>query len=251
MIAWLALRRRRGAAHFIQADGQEGLYTVFSRLSHKLKTSGEVIRGHLHGFADDLPDDVERWRVARRAITEEATGIDGLVNRLDLVVRLGMADQPLVMEPVNVAGLLEELMIDMAPSADNKGIVLGVSVSEAQDIPHISADPMALREVFSNLLENAIKHNDSGTEVTAEVKLSNDDLNIRIADDGKGMAADALEAIFDRGSRGYRPRAAKGTGMGLHLSKLLVELHGGEITARSSEGSGTEFHIELPVRRTS
>ena len=77
-------------------DGQESLYLVFSRLSHRLKTAGEVIRGHLHGLNDELPRDAERWRVARRAISDEASGIDSSVNRLDLVVHLGMAAQPLV-----------------------------------------------------------------------------------------------------------------------------------------------------------
>jgi two-component system sensor histidine kinase ResE len=246
---WVVMRRRRRRGSAIQTDGLEGLYLIFSRLSHRLKTAGEVIRGHLHGFTDELPADGERWRVARRAISDEALGIDSLVNRLDLVVRLGMADQPLVMEPVNVPGLLEELMIDMAPAAAAKGIVLGTSVEEAQDLPHISADPMALREIFSNLVENAVKHSGSGTEVTAEVKMRGEALSVRIADTGKGMPQEALASIFERGSRKYRPGTARGTGMGLYLCKLLVELHGGDIVAKSTEGEGTEFQISLPAKR--
>ncbi len=252
-VTWLAVRIRRGRRRgpSVDAGEQEGLYLVFSRLSHRLKTAGEVIRGHLHGFSEELPEDAERWRVARRAIVDEASGIDGSVNRLDLVVRLGMSDQPLVMEPVNVPGLLEDLMIDMAPAADARGIVLGSAIDKtAQDAPHTSADPLALREAFSNLLENAIRHNGRGAEVTAEVRQQHDRLLVRIADNGKGMSQEALATLFEKGGRKYRPGAARGTGMGLYLCKLLVELHGGEIRANSEEGKGTEFRISLPIRRT-
>ena len=69
--------------------------------------------------------DAERWRVARKAVSDEATTINSLTERLDLVVRLGLSGQPLVMEPVNVPRMLEDLMVDLGPSADAKGIVLG------------------------------------------------------------------------------------------------------------------------------
>lgn len=153
-------------------------------------------------------------------------------------------------EPANVPRLLEDLMVDLGPAADAKGIVLGGIVSDlGHGVPHISADPMALREVFSNLLENAVKHNGPGTEITAEVKQQDNRLLVRIADNGKGMSREALRTIFEKGSRNYRPGAARGTGMGLYLCKLLVELHGGEITADSGDGGGTEFRITLPLRR--
>ena len=173
---WLLMRRRRSPSDPLNVGEGEGLYIVFSRLSHRLKTVGEVIRGQMHGFTEELPNDPERWRVARRAIGEESAEISGLT-----VVRLGMTGQPLVMEPVNVPRLLENLMVDLGPAADAKGLLLGGIVSNSgQDIPHISADPLALKEVFSNLMENAIKHNGAGTEVTAEVKREASKLVVRM-----------------------------------------------------------------------
>jgi len=250
-ISWFIFRRRRPGHISVQTGVQDEFYLIFSRLSHRLKTVGEVIRGHLHGFSDEPPKDAERWRVARRAITEEVSGVDGLVNRLDLVVRLGMVEQPLVMEPVNVPRLLEDLMVELGPAADAKGIMLGGIVSsDVQGMTHISADQMALKEVFSNLLENAVKHNDPGTEIKGEVTQRKNRLLVSISDNGKGVPQEALESIFDKGSRNYRPGAGVGTGMGLYLCKLLIELHGGEITASSEDGKGTEFRISLPLRRT-
>jgi two-component system sensor histidine kinase ResE len=252
-VAWWLTRRRGRSDSPVEIDNPSDIYLLFSRTSHRLKTVGEVIRGHLHGFTDELPQDAERWRVARKAINDGAFEIDTLVNRLDLVVRLGMSEQLLVIEPVNLPRLLEDLMVDLGPAADAKGILLGgiVSNSDPDSSYVISADPMALREVFSNLLENAVKHNNPGTEISAEVKLLDRRMLVRIADNGKGLSPDLVKTIFDKGTRHYRPGSrARSTGMGLYLAKLLVELHGGEIEVDSQPGGGTEFRVTLPLRRT-
>ena len=251
IITWLLLRKRRKQDIPKDADGRETLYLIFSRIDHRLKTAVEVIRGHLHGFSNELPQDAERWRVARRAITEEASEINSLIDRLDLVVRLGMSEQPLVIEPVNIPLLLEDIMVNLGPSADAKGIVLGGLINKAgQDADYISGDASALREVFSNLLENSIRHNGPGIEITAEVTHQDSNLLVRIMDNGKGMPQEVLSHLFEKGTKSYHPRMTKGTGTGLYLCKLLIQLHGGQITAEAVEGKSTEFQILLPLRRT-
>ena len=251
IITWLLLRKRRKQDIPKDADGRETLYLIFSRIDHRLKTAVEVIRGHLHGFSNELPQDAERWRVARRAITEEASEINSLIDRLDLVVRLGMSEQPLVIEPVNIPLLLEDIMVNLGPSADAKGIVLGGLINKAgQDADYISGDASALREVFSNLLENSIRHNGPGIEITAEVTHQDSNLLVRIMDNGKGMPQEVLSHLFEKGTKSYHPRMTKGTGTGLYLCKLLIELHGGQITAEAVEDKSTEFQILLPLRRT-
>src|SRR5689334_7262568 len=91
---WLALGGRQRARSRMETREAEQLYLIFSRVSHRLKTAGEVIRGHLRVLGDDPPADAERWRVARRAVEAEAAAVDGFVRRLDLIVRAGMAGQP-------------------------------------------------------------------------------------------------------------------------------------------------------------
>jgi signal transduction histidine kinase len=251
IITWLLLRKRRKQDIPKDADGRETLYLIFSRIDHRLKTAVEVIRGHLHGFSNELPQDAERWRVARRAITEEASEINSLIDRLDLVVRLGMSEQPLVIEPVNIPLLLEDIMVNLGPSADAKGIVLGGLINKAgQDADYISGDASALREVFSNLLENSIRHNGPGIEITAEVTHQDSNLLVRLMYNGKGMPQEVLSRLFEKGTKSYHPRMTKGTGTGLYLCKLLIELHGGQITAEAVEDKSTEFQILLPLRRT-
>jgi len=232
-------------------DVNEALYLTVSRLSHQLKNVGEVIRGHLHGFTDQLPRDEERWRVARRVIGDEALEVGNLTQRLDLMVRLGMSGQPLVMEPVNIPLLLEDLMINLAPAAEAKGIVLGGVVrGEDDEVPYLSGDEAALREVFSNILENGVKHNAAGTEITGEVRHTANQITVTISDTGTGIPQELVATMFGRGNRRYSPGQNRGTGMGLYLCQLLTELHGGTISVSSEEGSGTTFVVTLPLRRS-
>ena len=250
LVAMMHRIRRKGPVA-IGTDANEALYLTVSRLSHQLKNVGEAIRGHLHGFTEELPQDQERWRVARRVIGDEASEVGNLAQRMDLMVRLGMSGQPLVMEPVNIPLLLEDLMINLSPAAEAKGIVLGGVVrGDAQDVPRLSGDEAALREVFSNILENGVKHNESGTEITGEVRHSGEKLTITISDTGKGIPQELVSTMFGKGNRSYKPGQNKGTGMGLYLCKLLTELHGGSISVTSSENSGTSFEITLPLRRS-
>src|SRR5262245_46832167 len=86
---WLVLRGRRKTQPKPGPERRDGIYLLFSRISHELKTAREVIRGHLHGFGEELPADAERWRVAYRVISDEADGLERLIHRLDLVVRIG------------------------------------------------------------------------------------------------------------------------------------------------------------------
>lgn len=246
----LVRRIRRKGPLKSGTDVNEALYLTVSRLSHQLKNTGEVIRGHLHGFTDQLPQDEERWRVARRVIGDEALEVGNLTQHLDLMVRLGMSGQPLVMEPVNIPLLLEDLMINLAPAAEAKGIVLGGVVrGEDKEVPRISGDEAALREVFANLLENAVKHNGKGVEITGEVRHATNQIIVTIFDTGKGIPQELVSTMFGRGNRRYAPGQNRGTGMGLYLCQLLTELHGGTISVSSEEGSGTTFETTLPLRR--
>ena len=250
LVALVHRIRRQGPVR-IETDVNEALYLTVSRLSHQLKNVGEAIRGHLHGFTEELPQDEERWRVAHRVIGDEASEVGNLTQRLDLMVRLGMSGQPLVMEPVNIPLLLEDLMINLSPAAEAKGIMLGGVVrGDSQDVPRLSGDEAALREVFSNILENGVKHNGKGTEITGEVKYTADRLVVTISDTGKGIPQELISTMFGKGNRSYKPGQNRGTGMGLYLCQLLTELHGGSISVSSSENGGTSFEISLPLRRS-
>lgn len=239
--------------------GDQTLYLTVSRLSHRLKTVGQIVIGQLSGFSDQLPSDENRWKVARNAILEEAEVVDHLTQRLDLIVNLGMTGQPLVMEPINVAALIEKLIIALAPAGEKKGVKFGEvfrpeqseSAAREQTEPAmVSGSPAALNEIFSNLLENALKHNGTGTTISSEVERKGGEVVVTIADTGSGIPSELLESMFGKGNRKYVPGQKQGTGVGMHISKLLTELHGGHITVASSPENGTKFTITFPVLRS-
>lgn len=232
------------------AASEDALYLIISHISHRLKTSVEVIRGHWHGFDDSPPQDAERWGVARRAVGNEGDEIEALTHRLDLIVRLGLTGQPLIMEPVNLPALLEDVTIALMPAAEVKGIRLG-GVVRAGDgpMPYVSGDRAALREIFANILENAVQHNPPGAEISVEVRAVRNGVEVSVYDNGAGFPPELAQGPAQRGNRRYSPGQARGSGMGLYLCKLLAELHGGTITLNTAEGRGASLRVSLPLRR--
>lgn len=112
-------------------------------------------------------------------------------------------------------------------------------------LPLVDADPVRLRQVLDNLIENALHHADAVTIVVRATRSTVTEVAVEVADDGVGIAPDALPRIFEPGVRldARRP----GSGLGLWLTRTLVDAHGGRITVESTPGSGSSFTVTLPV----
>jgi len=121
----------------------------------------------------------------------------------------------------------------------------------AIDLPAVRGDSVKLRQIFTNLISNAIKFTPRGGSVTIEaLRISNGGVAILIRDTGVGMTADEISVALTPFGQvdGSRSRWREGTGLGLPIAKALVELHGGTIDIRSQKGRGTEVAITLPSR---
>lgn len=147
------------------------------------------------------------------------------------------------LQPCNLSGMIEEVCSNHRDL--NPGYRL---VTELESLPDdISADIKLMRQVFSNLISNAVKYSPEGTHVWVEGALCDDDLiEISVRDDGVGIPASELGKLFDRFFRASTSTGIVGTGIGLHLARTLVEMHGGAIDVESEEGKGTTFTISLP-----
>jgi signal transduction histidine kinase len=156
----------------------------------------------------------------------------------------------LVPGPVNLKQLLQNSLVMVKEKAAKHGIRLSLDVDGAPE--SIAADERKLKQILYNLLSNAVKFTPDRGRVQCEARLSdeNRDIEISVTDTGIGIQPDDLKRIFDPFEQvdGSSSRRFEGTGLGLSLTKKLVELHGGRIWAESAgEGKGSRFKFTLPV----
>jgi signal transduction histidine kinase len=107
-------------------------------------------------------------------------------------------------------------------------------------------DAKLLFQVFSNVLSNAIKYSPDGGVIAVDAALAGDDVVVAVADHGIGIPVADLDRLFERYHRGGNVSGIVGTGVGLYLVKMVVDMHGGAVTVESKEGEGARFTIRLP-----
>lgn len=159
----------------------------------------------------------------------------------------------LTRDPVLIGEIVNRIIKQMQPQFKQKQIQLNVSLEE--DLPSISVDSQKIAQVFTNILSNALKFTpaDGTVKITItsskDAAGSNEFIQTSIINDGPGIPPDELPMLFERYKQGVASEIvqAKGTGLGLAICKLIVEAHGGVITAESEPGKITTFRFSLPV----
>ena len=186
-----------------------------------------------------------------RAIIERNTKhLARLVDDLLDISRVTRGNIELRHEPVLLAAAIER-GVELASGAIGRQRHR-VDVEPAGDIT-VTGDPVRLAQVFGNLVTNAAKFTPAGGRISIKVSVAGERIRIAVADDGRGIAADQLERIFEPFVQGDRKRDALsgGLGLGLAIVRCLVERHGGTITAASAgAGRGSTFTVELPKAET-
>lgn len=143
--------------------------------------------------------------------------------------------------------LIEEVVQRLATLSQDKGVHV---LMELEPMFAVELDEQLIRQVLTNLIDNAIKYNKAGTNVTVRSADLGDFIEVTVADDGVGLEPLQKERLFKKFARAEKGTAerVKGTGLGLYLAKYFIELHGGEIEAESELGRGTLFRFRLPVK---
>jgi K+-sensing histidine kinase KdpD len=124
-----------------------------------------------------------------------------------------------------------------------------VTLDVAPDLPLVSVDVPLMERVFTSLLGNVAKHTPADTPILVAARVAGDRLDIRVEDSGPGLPQGREEAVFESFSRGEQEPARKGAGLGLAISRAIVEAHGGTIRAERCEEKGARFVFTLPLRR--
>lgn len=214
--------------------------------SHEMKTPLTSILGWTRMLRADGPGS-DLFNEALEAIEQSANFQQRLIDDLLDVSRIITGKLHLEREPVDVRRLLETAVETLAPRAKENGQHIRLTVGESATV---EGDEMRLRQVLWNLLTNAMKYTPAGglIEVTSAVRDGAVILSVR--DTGRGIHPDVLPHVFDRFHQATVADRAKhgGLGLGLAIVRNIVELHGGQVEARSAgEGKGATFSVRLPL----
>jgi PAS domain S-box-containing protein len=217
-----------------------------SRMSHELRTPLNAILGFGQLLQRDTAEPLAPGQQGRvEQILQGGRHLLALVNEVLDLARIESGTLPLALAAVQGRVLAQECLGLVAPMARERGVTL---VGPEGDAPPLRADPMRLRQVLLNLLSNAIKHGRSGGRVTLRQAAAEGGVRIEVQDDGPGLDGDQQQRLFQVFERLDADRhAVEGAGLGLALSRSLVERMQGRIGVTSAPGQGSSFWIELPL----
>ena len=215
-----------------------------ANVSHELKTPLTVIGGFAETLADHDPPEPQR-RQFIEAIRSAALRMQRLVDDLLDLSRIESGGWQPHIAQVDVRALVTEAAAAIADAARGKGILVGTEI--APDAANVPADPLAVRQVLSNLTENALRYTAAGS-ITVFARRDGSRIAIGVTDSGIGISPAHLPRVFERFYRAdsARAREAGGTGLGLAIVKHLVESHGGRVEASSTPGVGTTVTAWFP-----
>ena len=215
-----------------------------ANVSHELKTPLTVIGGFAETLADHDPPEPQR-RQFIEAIRSAALRMQRLVDDLLDLSRIESGGWQPHIAQVDVRALVTEAAAAITDAARGKGIVVGTAI--APDAATVPADSLAVRQVLSNLTENALRYTAAGS-ITVFARRDGSRIAIGVTDSGIGISAAHLPRVFERFYRAdsARAREAGGTGLGLAIVKHLVESHGGRVEATSTPGVGTTVTAWFP-----
>lgn len=234
-------------------DMIERLESSFSQIqqfsvdaSHELKTPLTIMRGEIEVALRNKKMSKET-RELLKSIYDEVLRLSTIVESLMMLIKSDSGRLVISKEKIDLNKLLQDLVDEMRLLADSKKVTL---TFKAQAYPIVEGDSVRLKQLFLNLLDNAIKY--TPPSGTVEVTLTPDDKKVlvQVRDTGIGIPQKDIERIFERFYRAQpKPQdvMTEGSGLGLAIAKWIEEAHGGTITVESQEGRGSTFTVHLPL----
>jgi len=228
-----------------------------ANVSHEIKTPLTSIQGFSQAILDGTAGDGEAQRHAAQIINDEAERMTRLVNELLDLAKLDAGQIVMAQEPVDMGQLLRGCVEKLTPQAAKGGVELRLDLGA---LPPLVGDNDRLAQVFTNLVDNALKHTPQGGRVTVAAREAMGQpvrkgekavpgIEVSVADTGSGIPPEDLSRIFERFYQvdKSRQRKSKGAGLGLAIAKEIVQAHGGQIKAESVVGVGTKLTVTLPA----
>jgi NtrC-family two-component system sensor histidine kinase KinB len=229
-------------------DREKAHAHLIATLSHELKTPLTSLRIAAELLDETVSDRLpERGREILATLQEDVARLQTIAGDLldasrSTAARIGVERRPILLDE-----LVSEISRPLAMQAREKGIAL--ELKSAQHPLPIWGDPIKLPWVITNLVGNALRYTPSGGRITIELSQHDSVVRAVVSDTGCGMEGRALDRIFEPYAQGSgNPSQAGSAGLGLYITKEIVEAHNGRIFVRSGVGSGTTFTVEIPLR---
>ncbi len=232
------------------AELEEMKIDFVSMAAHELRTPLTAIRGYaslLLEVSTKLTDE-ERDYVKRLIINSEnlASLIDNLLN----VSKIERNQFNIVKAPLDLAEIIKSIVEGLKELAKTKSQTLELNIPNDK-LPIVMADKFRISQVIANLVSNALNYTPEKGKIIVTVDIRGDYLQVAVADNGRGIPKDAIPKLFTKFFRvaGKLEQGSKGTGLGLFISRSIIDMHRGKIWVESEEGKGTTFTFVLPLAK--
>jgi signal transduction histidine kinase len=239
------LQKEREELEKVRKEGGEALIRFHNAVSHGIRMPISIILGYADLLRGNLITDEDIRMEYLQKICERISYMSCLFDQFITDARADNNLYKLITAPIDIAALVKQTANDVSTAASRKGI--NIRVTEADEPIILDADATQLTKVFYNILENSMKYMGRKGEINITVSRSSGSVLIVFKDDGKGLAEEEIEHIFDSDYQGKNKKS--GNGLGLHLAKLSISAHGGEIFAKSGIDKGMGIYICIPEGR--
>ena len=218
---------------------------LLSKIAHELRTPLASMMGYLNYIMSDSPELSNETREKLEVVQKNVRRLVSLTSDILDYKKIESGNLSLDPKPVNFKEILDECTKEMAPFLDEKRQTLAVKVSEAPLV--VQGDPLRLVQIMMNLLNNASKFTPDNGSISVQVEEDGGGLRVLVSDSGTGIRQEDLERVFIPFAKIEKSISAKGTSLGLSITKGLVEAHGGKIWAESQGlGKGATFIFTIP-----
>ncbi|RDY70134.1 HAMP domain-containing protein [Halobacillus trueperi] len=221
-----------------------------ANVSHELRTPISMLQGYSEAIVDDIAESKEDKNELAQIIHDESLRIGRLVNELLDIARMEAGHIQLNEESVEIEPFLNKIIRKFSGIAKEKSVDLHLKVEG--EFGFLDFDPDRIEQVFTNLIDNAIRHSDPGSQVQVILEQDEKEWIASVKDSGYGIAEEDLPFVFERFYKADKSRKRedknykKGTGLGLAIAKNIVEAHDGTISVHSKLKEGTTFTFKIP-----
>lgn len=225
---------------------RQSAFEFTSYAAHELRGPVTIIRGYLDILKTDFPDKTETGRIILERLIVAGNRLSCYINNILNAAKIDQRTFAASLKPTAPHRVIDEIYDDIYLRAKTNQKKLEISIES--DLPLINIDIATMTQAVTNLIDNAIKYSKDDKPINISIFRDGDEINFQIKDHGIGMSTGTLRNLFKRFYRSYqRQDHVSGTGIGLFITKAIVEANRGKITVSSKVGIGSTFTISIPL----